>query len=279
MGVGFSVLQERSSPHHVRPHIPLKKVIMAAPATDSKSSFVDALVSSGVLSFGQYTLKSGRQSPYFITTTRLHSAPLLNATAAACADVLMSPPFAEPVSAPPSASDSSATTSTPKFDILFGPAYKGIPLCTATVNELGARSRATGNGVATNPWSAISYAFNRKEAKRHGEGGNIIGAPLRGCRVVIFDDVITAGTALREAVDLIAAEGGQLVGVVVLMDRQERLSEEEPRSALRVAETQVNVPVRALVGLADVVEVLGERIGPENLQRLRAYREIYGCHE
>ncbi|PGH27974.1 orotate phosphoribosyltransferase [Polytolypa hystricis UAMH7299] len=236
--------------------------------SDYKSNLLGHLISSSVLSFGSYTLKSGRESPYFFTTTLLHTAPLLHATASACASVLSAAPFA-------AAHPDGNGVKKPNFDILFGPAYKGIPLCTAVMNELGVRDAGRGD------WSNVSYSFNRKEAKAHGEGGSIVGAPLRGKRVVIIDDVITAGTALREAVGIIEKEGGVVVGVLVLLDRQERVSETESKSAVGVAQSSLggNVPVRAVLGLSDIIEKLGAEIGEENLKRLKEYRARYGAEE
>ncbi|KAI1946354.1 orotate phosphoribosyltransferase [Ophidiomyces ophidiicola] len=235
-----------------------------AASTDYKTKLLSHLISNNVLSFGSYTLKSGRNSPYFFTTTLLHTAPLLHATASACATVLSSPPFVN-------ASDDSASLQ-PKFDIIFGPAYKGIPLCTAVLNELGVRD-------TTGAWANVSYSFNRKEAKAHGEGGNIVGAPLKGKRIVIIDDVITAGTALREAVSIIEKEGGIVVGVLVLLDREERVNDTEKNSAVGCAQRDLgdNVPVRAVLGLSDIIEKLGNDIGEENLKRLKEYRAQYGA--
>ncbi|KAI1940551.1 orotate phosphoribosyltransferase [Ophidiomyces ophidiicola] len=235
-----------------------------AASTDYKTKLLSHLISNNVLSFGSYTLKSGRNSPYFFTTTLLHTAPLLHATASACATVLSSPPFVN-------ASGDSASLQ-PKFDIIFGPAYKGIPLCTAVLNELGVRD-------TTGAWANVSYSFNRKEAKAHGEGGNIVGAPLKGKRIVIIDDVITAGTALREAVSIIEKEGGIVVGVLVLLDREERVNDTEKNSAVGCAQRDLgdNVPVRAVLGLSDIIEKLGNDIGEENLKRLKEYRAQYGA--
>ncbi|KMP06605.1 orotate phosphoribosyltransferase [Coccidioides immitis RMSCC 3703] len=229
---------------------------------DYKTNLLSHLISNKVLSFGSYTLKSGRNSPYFFTTTLLHTAPLLHATASACASVLSSPPF--------------VTTSTPdgtprpNFDIIFGPAYKGIPLCTAVLNELGVRD-------TTGAWNNISYSFNRKEAKAHGE----VGAPLKGKKIVIIDDVITAGTALREAVGIIEKEGGTVVGVLVLLDREERVNDNEKKSAVGCAQRDLgeNVPVKAVLSLSDIIEKLGNDIGEENLKRLKEYRAQYGAEE
>ncbi|KAF3482862.1 uncharacterized protein GIQ15_02186 [Arthroderma uncinatum] len=231
---------------------------------DYKSNLLSILISSKVLSFGSYVLKSGRNSPYFFTTTLLHTAPLLHATASACATVLSSPPFAT--------AQDNGQAAVPNFDIIFGPAYKGIPLCTAVLNELGVRDT---QGV----WDNVSYSFNRKEAKSHGEGGSIVGASLKGKRIVIIDDVITAGTALREAVGIIEKEGGIVVGVLVLLDRQERVNDTETKSAVGAAQRDLgeSVPVRAVLGLNDIIEKLGDDIGKENLKNLLEYRAKYGA--
>ncbi|KAK2735780.1 orotate phosphoribosyltransferase [Myotisia sp. PD_48] len=233
-------------------------------SSDYKSNLLSILISSKVLSFGSFVLKSGRNSPYFFTTTLLHTAPLLHATASACASALSASPFAKV----------EGETIIPNFDIVFGPAYKGIPLCTAVLNELGVRD-------THGHWSNVSYSFNRKEAKAHGEGGNIVGAPLKGKRIVIIDDVITAGTALREAVGIIEKEGGIVVGVLVLLDRQERVNDTEKKSAVGAAQAALGdkVPVRAVLGLSDIIEKLGDQIGDENLKRLREYRTQYGAEE
>ncbi|KAL1969910.1 hypothetical protein VTN77DRAFT_7419 [Rasamsonia byssochlamydoides] len=234
-----------------------------------KATLLPLLVSNKVLSFGSFVLKSGRVSPYFFTSTLLHTAPLLRATASAFANVISSPPFVTV------SEDGSSIT--PNFDVIFGPAYKGIPLCTAILNELAVRDSLapTSRGV----WDNISYSFNRKEAKDHGEGGNIVGAPLKGKRVLIVDDVITAGTALREAVGIIEKEGGSVAGVVVLLDREERVSDTEPKSAIGVAERDLGgkVPIRAVVGLSDLIETLGDQIGEEEISRLKEYRARYGA--
>ncbi|RDW90813.1 orotate phosphoribosyltransferase [Aspergillus mulundensis] len=236
-------------------------------APEQKAALLPLLISNKVLSFGSYTLKSGRESPYFFTSSLLHTAPLLRATSAAYASVLSSPPFV---------STENGTT-TPNFDIIFGPAYKGIPICAAVVNELAVRDSLAAKPQGT--WDNVSYSFNRKEAKDHGEGGNIVGAPLKGKRVVIVDDVITAGTALREAVSIIEKEGGIVSGVVVLLDREERVSESEAKSAVGCAQRDLGekVPVRAVIGLHDLIEKLGGEIGEKEVERLKDYRARYGA--
>ena len=229
---------------------------------DYKAKLLPLLIANKVLSFGTYILKSGRQSPYFFTSSLLHSAPLLRATASAYASVLSSPPFVT----------ASSSAVTPSFDIIFGPAYKGIPLCAAVTTELTVLD-------ASGTWDNVSYAFNRKEAKDHGEGGNIVGASVKGKRVVIVDDVITAGTALREAVGIIEKEGGTVAGVVVLLDREERVSDSEPKSAVGVAQTALGdaVPVRAVIGLHDLIDELRDQIGEDEIRRLKEYQARYGA--
>lgn len=240
---------------------------------DYKAALLPLLISNKVLSFGSYILKSGRESPYFFTSSLLHSAPTLRATAAAYASVLSAPPFVT------TAADG---TTTPSFDIIFGPAYKGIPLCAAVTTELAVRDALSSKGqgqAAKGTWDNVSYSFNRKEAKDHGEGGNIVGAPVKGKRVVIVDDVITAGTALREAIGIIEKEGGTVVGVVILLDREERVSDTEAKSAVGVAQRSLGdkVPIRAVLGLHDLIEKLGDQIGEAELQRLKEYRARYGA--
>ncbi|EAW13993.1 orotate phosphoribosyltransferase [Aspergillus clavatus NRRL 1] len=233
---------------------------------DYKGTLLPLLISNNVLTFGSYTLKSGRESPYFFTSSRLHTAPLLRATSAAYASVLSAAPFVT------TAADG---TTSPNFDIIFGPAYKGIPISAAVTNELAVRDSLAG----THTWDNVSYSFNRKEAKAHGEGGNIVGAPLKGKRVVIVDDVITAGTALREAVGIIQKEGGIVAGVVVLLDREERVSDTEAKSAVGVAQRDLgeSMPIRAVIGLHDLIEKLGDKIGETEIQRLKDYRARYGA--
>lgn len=235
---------------------------------DYKATLLPLLMSNNVLSFGSYVLKSGRESPYFFTSSLLHTAPLLRATSAAYASVLAAEPFV---------STAVDGTKTPNFDIVFGPAYKGVPICAAVVNELAVRDSLSPSPKGT--WDNVSYSFNRKEAKAHGEGGNIVGAPLKGKRVVIVDDVITAGTALREAVGIIEKEGGIVSGVVILLDREERVSDAESKSAVGVAQRDLgeNIPIRAVIGLHDLIEKLGNQIGEGEVQRLKDYRARYGA--
>ncbi|MCJ1461107.1 orotate phosphoribosyltransferase [Mycoblastus sanguinarius] len=229
-------------------------------AKDYKTTLIPVLLSSGVLTFGEYTLKSGRLSPYFFNSSLLHTVSAVRATAAAYASLLSAEPFVD-------------RNGKPIYDVLFGPAYKGIPLAASVMTALGFQENAT-------KMETVSYAFNRKEAKDHGEGGTVVGCPLKGKRCVIIDDVITSGKAMREAVDIIHAQGGTVVGVVLLLDRQERLSDEEERSTVGVTRDTLGVPIRAVLELADIIEVLEQGAvtgaGPEQLTKMKQYRERYG---
>jgi orotate phosphoribosyltransferase len=206
-------------------------------------AFLDTALSRGVLRFGEFTLKSGRQSPYFFNMGRID-------TGTALADVGTAYAAAVAASGLP-------------FDMLFGPAYKGIPLAAATAVAL---AREHGREV---PW-----AYNRKEAKDHGEGGMVVGAPLSG-RVLIVDDVITAGTAVRESLGLIRGAGANVAGVLVALDRQER--GQGALSAVQELAREHGVPVIAIVGLDDLMEYAGTRpdLAAER-ERLLAYRDRYG---
>ncbi len=207
--------------------------------------FLDLALSRNALRLGEFTLKSGRISPYFFNAGHFDSGEAL-ATLGQC--------YAQALRA-----------SGLEFDMLFGPAYKGIPLATALSVALAAQGRD------------VPVAFNRKEAKDHGEGGSLIGAKIQG-RVLIVDDVITAGTAIRQSLDIILAAGGTPCGVVIALDRQERgLSGE--RSAAQEVSLEFGLPVIAVAGLADLLDLADER--PELAaykQALVAYRSRYGSN-
>ncbi|MEW5974116.1 MAG: orotate phosphoribosyltransferase [Pseudomonadota bacterium] len=196
-----------------------------------------------VLRFGEFTLKSGRVSPYFFNAGLFNTGDALSRLGRYYAELIV--------------------RSGVGFDMLFGPAYKGIPLAAATAIALAERH---GRDV---PW-----AFNRKEAKDHGEGGSIVGAPLAG-RVLIIDDVITAGTAIRESLGIIRAAGAQAVGVAVLLDRQERGQGE--LSAIQEVEREHGLKALAIAGLADLVELMrGDAEFAGQLPAVEAYRAAYG---
>jgi orotate phosphoribosyltransferase len=211
---------------------------------DHQRRFLELALAANVLRFGEFTLKSGRQSPYFFNAGRFDSGAALATLADCYADAL--------------AADGLA------FDMLFGPAYKGIPLATALALALARRGRD------------VPLAFNRKEAKAHGEGGTLIGAPMAG-RVLIVDDVITAGTAIREALALIRDAGATPAGVVIALDRQER-GQAGARSAVQEVATEFSLPVVAIAGLDELLALADERPDlDEHKAALLAYRSRYGA--
>jgi orotate phosphoribosyltransferase len=208
-----------------------------------QSDFIDLCVRLGVLRFGSFTLKSGRDSPYFFNAGLFSTGTAIGAVGRAYAAAVM-------------ASDV-------KFDMLFGPAYKGIPLVTITAAAL-----------AEHGGRNMPFAFNRKEAKDHGEGGNIVGGPLSG-EVLIVDDVITAGTAIRESIDIIRAAGARPAGVVLALDRQERAPQSR-LSAVQEVRDQYGIPVIAVVNLADLMHHVALQGRKDDLLRMQAYQEQYG---
>ncbi|MBJ6979867.1 MULTISPECIES: orotate phosphoribosyltransferase [unclassified Luteimonas] len=214
---------------------------------DHRTRFLRLALQADALGFGEFTLKSGRTSPYFFNAGRFDSGTALAGLAACYADAI----------------DAAGLG----FDLLFGPAYKGIPLATALACEYARRGRD------------LPLAYNRKEAKAHGEGGTLVGAALDGKRVLVVDDVLTAGTAVREALDLIRAGGGIPAGVAIALDRQEVLDEAsaDRRSAAERVAAQAGVPVVAIASLADLLAFTGETatLSGER-ERLLAYRVRYG---
>lgn len=208
-----------------------------------KREFIELALELGVLRFGEFTLKSGRISPYFF------NAGLFNTGYAAAK---LGRFYAEAIA-----------ESDVRFDMLFGPAYKGIPLAT-----LAAASLAEQHDID------VPYAFNRKEAKAHGEGGSIVGAPLSG-EVLIVDDVITAGTAVREAYQVISAAGAEVAGLVISLDRQER--GQGAFSAVQELKQSLDIPVVSIVQLDDLITILEESSEYEEfLDPVLSYRKQYG---
>ena len=210
---------------------------------DYQQEFIEFALSSKVLRFGEFTLKSGRVSPYFFNAGLFNTGEALAKLGRYYAQALKNSEI--------------------QFDVLFGPAYKGIPLASSCAISL-----------ATQHNMNVPYSFNRKEAKDHGEGGNIVGATLKG-NILIIDDVITAGTAIREAMDIISNAGAQAAGVLIALDRQEKGKAE--LSAIQEVEQQYNIPVLSIIKLADLVEYIKDK--PEYSQYLpdvEAYREQYG---
>ncbi|WP_027696475.1 orotate phosphoribosyltransferase [Vibrio litoralis] len=205
--------------------------------------FIEFALEKQVLKFGEFTLKSGRTSPYFFNAGLFNTgrdlARLGRFYAAALAD------------------------SGIEFDVLFGPAYKGIPIATTTAVAL-----ADHHDIDT------PYCFNRKEAKDHGEGGNLVGNPLEG-RIMLVDDVITAGTAIRESMEIIKANGADLAGVLVAIDRQEKGKGE--LSAIQEVERDFGCAVISIISLSDLVTYLEEQGNNEaQLESVKAYRAQYG---
>lgn len=210
---------------------------------DYQRDFIEFAIEQNVLRFGEFTLKSGRTSPYFFNAGLFNSgralAKLGEFYAAAIANAGI------------------------EFDVLLGPAYKGIPLAATTAVAM-----------ANHYDQDVPYVFNRKEAKAHGEGGNLVGAPLEG-KVMIIDDVITAGTAIREVMTIIEQAGATPASVVIALNRQEKGKGE--LSAIQEVERDFNMPVTSIVSLNDLIEYLEEKGGMENeLAAIRAYREEYG---
>jgi orotate phosphoribosyltransferase len=208
-----------------------------------QSEFIDLCVQLGVLRFGSFTLKSGRESPYFFNAGLFNTGSAISAVGRAYAAAV-------------AASDL-------KFDMLFGPAYKGIPLVTITAAALAERHARN-----------VPFAFNRKEAKEHGEGGKIVGAPLQG-RVLIVDDVITAGTAIRESIDIIQGAGATPAGVLLALDRQERASGSD-FSAVQEVRSRYQIPVISVVNLADLMHHVSKAGEAGDLSNMTRYRERYG---
>ena len=213
--------------------------------SDHRHRFLQLALRAEALRFGEFTLKSGRVSPYFFNAGRFDSGAALAGLAACYADAV----------------DAEALD----FDLLFGPAYKGIPLATALACEYARRGRD------------LPLAFNRKEAKAHGEGGSLIGAPLAGRKVLIVDDVITAGTAIREALAIIRDAGGVPAGIVIALDRQERVREDAAASAAQAVAGEHGIPVVAVATLSDLLAFAGGSAAlAAHRDALLAYRARYG---
>ena len=205
--------------------------------------FIRFAIERGVLRFGEFKLKSGRTSPYFFNAGLFNSGLALAQLGRFYASAIV---------------DSGVD-----FDVLFGPAYKGIPLAATTAVALAEQHQRD-----------LPWCFNRKEAKDHGEGGTLVGAPLTG-RVLIVDDVITAGTAIREVMQIIQAQGAQAAGVLIALNRQERGQGE--LSAIQEVERDFAIPVISIVSLEQVLEYLaGDAELKQHLPAVEAYRAQYG---
>lgn len=221
--------------------------------TDLRQQFIGFSVEAEVLKFGQFTTKAGRLSPYFFNAGLFHDGATLGKLAQFYAQTLL---------------DSGV-----EFDMLFGPAYKGITLASATAVALAAKGRDT------------SYAYNRKEAKDHGEGGTIVGAKLQG-KVVIIDDVISAGTSVRESVAMIRAAGAEPAAVLIALDRMERSGTDDALSELSAVQEvsrEFNIPVISIANLADLFTYLDTHTADPRLSQRKdavsAYRTRYGIQK
>ena len=212
---------------------------------DYKSRFFELALRKGNLRFGSFTLKSGRISPYFFNAGGFDDGASLGELAGCFADAIV---------------DSGID-----FDMLFGPAYKGIPLAAATAVALFDRHERN-----------VPYAFNRKEAKDHGEGGTIVGAPLHG-RVLVIDDVISAGTSVRESISIISEAGAETAGIAVALDRQERGTGE--LSATQQVQSEYGIRCTSIAGLDDLIRFLESKsMDAIDLNAIQQYREKYGTH-
>ncbi len=210
---------------------------------DYQREFIEFAIEKEVLRFGEFTLKSGRTSPYFFNAGLFNTGAALARLGKFYAAAIQESGI--------------------EYDVMLGPAYKGIPLATATCVAL-----------ATDFGQDVPYVFNRKEAKTHGEGGNLVGAPLEG-RVLIIDDVITAGTAIREVMDIIEQAGATPAGTLIALNRQEKGKGE--LSAIQEVERDYNMPVASIVSLNDLLTYLGEKGGMDaQIEAISAYRAQYG---
>ena len=230
---------------------------MSLPPTPEENlaqAFIQFSLESGVLKFGNFTTKAGRQSPYFFNAGLFDDGSKLSRLAGFYAQALLQSGL--------------------PFDMIFGPAYKGIPLGAAVAIELARLGRN------------VPFAYNRKEAKDHGEGGTLVGAPLQG-RVLIVDDVMSAGTAVRESMALIEKAGAKPHGVVIALDRQEMATEvaangqvrDLPHSAVQYVRDTLGLSVCAVAQLADLLAYLQARQDPvmvAHLHAVQAYRDRYG---
>lgn len=212
---------------------------------DYQKAFIDYVIEHDILRFGSFTLKSGRTSPYFFNAGLFNTGEALSFLGKCYADAI--------------------AQANVDFDLLFGPAYKGIPLVSVSAAALSQH-----HGINK------PYCFNRKEAKDHGEGGLTVGAPLEG-RVLVVDDVITAGTAIREVMELFEKVGATTAGILVALDRQERGT--GAMSAIQEIEQQYNVPVISIISLGQIIDYLAGQDDPAlqpQLAAVKAYRDEYG---
>ncbi|KAG0146463.1 hypothetical protein CROQUDRAFT_657267 [Cronartium quercuum f. sp. fusiforme G11] len=235
------------------PEPDLPNDLITDPSSSHSTKLIRLAIAHDILRFGDFTLKSGRSSPYFYNAGLYNSGLLLNAIGLSYAMKIIS------------------LRSTLQFDVIFGPAYKGIPLATITAVELARLDPIT--------YGSIGVAYNRKEAKTHGEGGEIVGVPLKGKRVLILDDVITAGTAIRQSIDLIQKHEGTFIGVIVNLDRQEKAPDSE-LSAIQLVEADYGIRVYPVISLTDIITAM-KASGDLNahLESMENYRRQWGINQ
>ncbi|QIQ21318.1 orotate phosphoribosyltransferase [Zophobihabitans entericus] len=208
--------------------------------------FIQFALDRQVLKFGEFTLKSGRKSPYFFNAGLFNTGKDLALLGRFYAEALIDANL--------------------QYDVIFGPAYKGIPIVTTTVVALSEHHNLE-----------VPYCFNRKEAKDHGEGGNLVGTPITNCRVMLVDDVITAGTAIRESMNILQANNSKLAGVLISLDRQEKGQGE--LSAIQEIKQNYHCDVISIITLNDLITYLMEQDNQsEELKRVQAYRAQYGIN-
>ncbi|KAK4629655.1 Orotate phosphoribosyltransferase [Fulvia fulva] len=233
---------------------------------DWKQSLIETTLSSGILTFGSFKLKSNRISPYFFNAGLFCEGHLTRSLSQAYAHALDNYSREHP--------DFS-------FDVIFGPAYKGIQLCATTAYALADIDEKYGR---------VGHTYNRKEVKDHGEGGLMVGKSLKGKKVVIIDDVITAGTAIREAISMIDAQGGTLAGIIVAIDRQEKMPSQAEKdgqpddgtpsgSAIGEVRRETGVPVLAVLTLEDMINGLNQLGKQDEVARMQEYRQQYGASD
>lgn len=217
-----------------------------------QAGFIESAIRAEALKFGQFTLKSGRLSPYFFNLGLFCTGQDLAGLALGYAELILASKI--------------------EFDVVFGPAYKGISIGALAVAKLSEIA-----GKTDDKWNKIGFTYNRKEKKDHGEGGMIVGAELKGKRVLILDDVITAGTAINEAYDIITQAGGKVAGIALALDRQETTVTDNERSAVQAVSERFGVPVVSVINLNAIIEHLTKTglVSSEQLDLIKAYKAQY----
>lgn len=230
-----------------------------------KQELIKLTLSSGILRFGSFTLKSGRNSPYFLNCGLFSKGKLIRGISEAYARTI---------------AEYSKSNPDFHFDILFGPAYKGIPLCATTSEKLA--------GIDEDKYGDVGFTFNRKEVKDHGEGGLMVGESMKGKKIVVIDDVMTAGTAIREAISIIKSQGGELVGIIVALDRQEKTPSQSEKdgkgddgsdrpSTIGQVRQETGVPVLAVLTLEDLIDGVKGKASEDQIKAMEDYKNKYGA--